>query len=71
MGQEGWGGQQPLAWGFRLPALSRVFRVRCVQSSSLRRCVLYGGQREGWSGGFALSLGLNSMGTEFRFFAAV
>lgn len=52
--------------GFQLPAFSQVFHVECSPPS---RRVLCMGQREGWSGGFELSLELNS--AEFRFFAAV
>lgn len=42
-----------------------------MESPSLGRPVPHGGQCEGQSGGFELALELNSMGTKFRFFAAV
>lgn len=54
-----------------LPASGRVFPDGCVESPSLGCRVPHGGQCKGPSGGFKLALELNSMGTKFRFFAAV
>lgn len=62
---------RPTAQGFQFPASGWVFPDGCVESPSLGRHVPHGGQCEGQSGGFELALELNSMGTKFRFFAAV